>query len=109
MLDFSTFYENALALKKKYKLKLSDDEIMDVCIDALEVKYFDRIDNLRDSEIYQKDTPEFRKKAYRKIEETKNYFFNISRETHPYIHEMLLAETKKLEDYLFSLETEDVS
>lgn len=108
MLNFPTFYENALKLKKKYKLKLSDDEIRDVCIDSLEVKYFDRIDNLRDSEIYKIDTPDFRKKAYRKIEETKKYFFNISKETHHYIHKMLVTETKKLEDHLFSLEIEDV-
>lgn len=109
MLDFNTFYEHALKLKNEYKIKLSDDQIKYICIEVLEVKYFDRIDNLIDSEVYVEDTPEFRKKAYRKITETKKYFYNISKETHPYIYEMLVFETKKLEDYLLSLEREDFS
>jgi hypothetical protein len=109
MISFEKFYKNALSLKDQYKIKLTNDEIKEVCLETLEVKYFDRIDNLSDSEIYKEVNEENINKAIRKLNETKKYFYDISKTTHPYIYEMILEESKKLEQYIKKLQINKTS
>lgn len=109
MVDFEIFYNNALELRTKYNIDLNNEEIRELCIETLEVKYFDRIDNLKTSEIYLKDNENNRKKSYKKIEETKKYFYQISEEINPNINKIIIEEVEKLEEYLKSLPNNIIS
>jgi hypothetical protein len=100
MINFNTFYNYALDIKNNLNLRMFDSKIEKICLDALEVKYWDRIDNLSTSEIYDKWNEKNLTKAYRKIEETKKYFYNISKETHPYIANLIIDKVEGLEEYI---------
>jgi len=69
-----------LTLNVNLNIRLSKEEIKEVCLDALEVKFWDRIDNLRTTEIYENFTYDNYKKAQRKIVETEKYFYKIALE-----------------------------
>lgn len=75
-----------------------------IIFDALEVKFWDRIDNLRTTEIYNHWSEKNLKKAQRKIMETKKYFFPIAqefdmlRETH--FFSILQNEIIEMEKYI---------
>jgi hypothetical protein len=79
--------------------------IKDIVFDSLEVKFWDRIDNLATTEVYHKLTNENVKKAYRKIEETTHYFYNISQEFDAlrktdFCH-LINTEIKHLQSFIF--------
>jgi hypothetical protein len=61
-------------------LNLTNDEVKQVCFDALEVKFWDRIDNLKTAEVYEDLSEKNFEKAKRKINETKVYFYEIAKE-----------------------------
>ncbi len=100
MINFNTFLEYGKELDEKYDIWYSDNRIYKICLEALEVKYWDRIDNLQTSEIYNEWNDSNLAKAKRKIEETEKYFYNISKETHPYIYYLIKAEVKRLENFI---------
>lgn len=79
MLTLKSFYNNAFKLRSKYCISLTDERVSQICFETVEIKYFDRIDNLRTAEIYTENNEKNRKKAYKKIEETKKYFYGISK------------------------------
>lgn len=108
MKDFDTFYKYALKLAKNHRIRLSKDEMKEICIDAIEVKIFDRIDNLETAEVYKELTEENIKKAKRKIKETKTYFYKISSEIHPDLYDRLKYEVEKLENFIIESEKAEV-
>jgi len=59
----------------------------------LDVKFADRIHNLRDMNGVDKD------KAIRKVRETENYFLGIAKKRNPIAYELLLKEIKILKEY----------
>lgn len=76
------FYNHAISLlnNANIPLNISYSEVSQIIFDALEVKFWDRIDNLRTTEIYNHWSEKNLKKAQRKIMETKKYFFPIAQE-----------------------------
>lgn len=76
------FFSHAISLLSgtHTPLKISYPEISQIIFDALEVKFWDRIDNLRTTEIYNEWSEKNLKKAERKTKETMKYFFAISKE-----------------------------
>jgi len=101
MESLETFFKYAQELRDYYKLKLDNNDTREVALEALEDKYWDRIDNLQTSEIYTDFNKENLKKAKRKLKETEKYFYDISKETHPYIHKLIKAEVERLKAYIF--------
>lgn len=59
---------------------IDNKKIKNICLESLKVKFLDRIDNLRTSEVYFDYNSENIKKANRKIIETKTYFYEIAKE-----------------------------
>jgi len=106
MKNYKTFYQHALSLKKEYWINLSNEEIEKIALETLEVKYWDRIDNLQTSEIYTDFNKENLEKAKRKLKETEKYFYEISKETHPYIHELIKSEIERLRAHIIVKEIE---
>ncbi len=100
MTDLETFYKHAKEISEKYGLRYTDKRIFKICLESLEVKFWDRIDNLQTSEIYHEWNKKNLEKAYRKIKETEKYFYNISKETHPYIHKYIIKEVENLKDFI---------
>lgn len=78
----NAFFNYALSIASypNLRIRLTPNEIQDVVLSALEVKFWDRIDNLRTTEAYKYPTPYNITKAKRKLQETKDYFFKISQE-----------------------------
>jgi len=78
----NAFFNYALSIASypNLRIRLTPNEIQDVALSALEVKFWDRIDNLRTTEAYKYPTPYNITKAKRKLQETKDYFFKISQE-----------------------------
>lgn len=76
------FYNHALSLVASPNLwiKIDKETIKQIVLDAIEVKFRDRIDNLRTTEIYSVYNEKNAHKAKRKIGETKKYFLLISKE-----------------------------
>jgi len=102
------FYNHALSVRMspnlKIKIRLSENEIKQICLDAIEVKFWDRIDNLKSTEIYTINSKENIAKAKRKIAETKKYFYEISKEF-DYImwtkfNLIIKNEVEKLENFI---------
>jgi hypothetical protein len=104
MINFDTFHNYTLELKKKHKIRIRDSKLKEICYEALEVKYWDRIHNLMTAEIKHVLSEQNLNKARRKIDETKKYFYNISRETHPYIADLIIEEVNRLEKYIIEQE-----
>lgn len=83
-------------------------------LDALEVKFFDRIDNLKTSEVYSDFSDENIEKTKRKIEETKKYFLVIAKDYDNLMnskygistnfYEQLLFQVNYLEEFLNNLD-----
>lgn len=104
------FYNHALSItmSPNLRIKLNDDELRQVCLDSIEVKFWDRIDNLKSTEIYKIYSEENIEKAKRKIEETKKYFYNIAKEfdnimwTNFYL--LISNEVEKLEEFIKEIE-----
>lgn len=102
----NNFYNHALevASNPNLKVRLDEDEIRNICFDALEVKFWDRIDNLETTEIYHKFNILNVKKAKRKIEETKSYFYSISKEFDEIewtkFYEIISLKVETLEKYI---------
>lgn len=99
------FYNHALNIIEKNKIIIETDIIKYIVLDALEVKFWDRIDNLATTEVYNKFTTENVKKAYRKIEETKSYFYKIAQEYDiiqwTNFYNLIEEKIEKLEEYIF--------
>jgi hypothetical protein len=76
------FFNQALSITShpNLRIKLSIEEIKEVALCAIEVKFWDRIDNLRTTEAYTYSTEHNIAKAKRKLEETRDYFFAIAYE-----------------------------
>jgi len=106
MKNYETFYQHALSLNKDYWIYLNNKELEKIVLEALEVKYWDRIDNLQTSEIYTEFNKENLKKAKRKLKETETYFYDISKETHPYIHKLIKTEIERLRTHIIVKEME---
>ncbi len=108
------FYNHALSLvsSPNLKIRLSKEDIKKVCLDALEVKFWDRIDNLRTTEIYQNFSYENYKKAQRKIEETQKYFYKIALEFDKLMGTnfafAIAFEVEKLKFYIYSKSRVDI-
>jgi len=109
MKNYEIFYTHAKELKVEYWIKLTDKELEKIVLEALEVKYWDRIDNLQTSEIYSVFNKENLKKAKRKLKETEKYFYDISKETHPYIHSLIVMEVERLRSHIIVKELEILS
>jgi len=107
MLNFNTFYSHTLRQRNIYKLRITTDKVRLIALDALEVKYWDRIDNLKTSEIYTIFNEQTLKKARRKIKETEKYFYDISKKTHQYIHVLIKQEVERLRTYIIVKEMEN--
>lgn len=76
------FYNHALSLTASVNLwiKIDKESVKQIILDAIEVKFRDRIDNLRTTEIYTNYNEKNSYKAKRKIQETKEYFYQIAKE-----------------------------
>lgn len=104
------FYNHALSItmSPNLRIRLSDNELKQVCLDSIEVKFWDRIDNLKSTEIYKIYSEENIEKAKRKIEETKNYFYNIAKEFDNIMwtnfHLLISNEVEKLEEFIKEIE-----
>ncbi len=118
MSNLYAFFTHARKLISKHKIhievpiEISDENeafereniINQICYDALEVKFFDRIDNLSTTEVYWNFNESNIRKAKRKIEETKKYFYWISIEFDE-IHwtnffEQIVNQVESLEKYI---------
>lgn len=91
--SLNKFYNHALSLVswdnpildlwfsfRDTKWNIKNDKIKKICLEALKVKFLDRIDNLRTTEVYSSYSKWNISKAYRKIDETKTYFYEIAKE-----------------------------
>lgn len=78
--NLNKFYNHALFIMKKNKIKIDLKEVEKIVLDALEVKFWDRYDNLQTSEIYYEYNWDNLRKARRKIQETEKYFYDIALE-----------------------------
>jgi len=100
----NNFYNYALLISDNYWLNLTNDELKQVCFDALEVKFWDRIDNLRTAEVYEDLSEKNFEKAKRKINETKVYFYEIVKEYDAIMwtdfFSIILSETERLEKFI---------
>lgn len=76
------FFNQALSITShpNLRIRLSIEEIKEVALCAIEVKFWDRIDNLRTTEAYKYPTEHNIAKAKRKLQETGDYFFAIAYE-----------------------------
>lgn len=107
------FYNHALSItmSPNLKIRLNDDEIKHVCFDAIEVKFWDRIDNLKTTELYSTYSKNNVKKAKRKIEETKKYFYKISKEFDSIMwtnfYWIISNEVEKLEEFIREIEKDE--
>lgn len=101
----NNFYNHTLNIIEKNKVMIESETIQYIILDALEVKFWDRIDNLETTEVYKKFTNENIKKAYRKIEETKSYFYRIAQEFDMLqgtnFYHKISTEIEKLEQKIF--------
>ena len=101
----NNFYNHVLQVINHNSIVIDINTIKDIVFDSLEVKFWDRIDNLATTEVYHKLTNENVKKAYRKIEETTHYFYNISQEFDAlrktdFCH-LINTEIKHLQSFIF--------
>lgn len=102
------FYNHALLLayRSEFRVKLTKDEIKGICMESLEVKFWDRIDNLRTTEIYENLDEVNINKAKRKIYETKTYFYKIVKEFDfiewTDLYSIMSWEVQKLEEFIVS-------
>lgn len=100
------FYNYALSFlaSSRLHLKLSSQEVQQIVFDALEVKFWDRIDNLRTTEIYDDFNEKNLKKAQRKMQETKDFFYHISKEFDTLkgtqFYRLIKTEILKMEKYI---------
>lgn len=98
------FYNHVLWLSKKENIKIDNDTVASVTLEALEVKFWDRLDNLETTEVYKEINPENIKKANRKILETEYYFYPIAKEFDELMwtefYDMINFEVKKLKCFL---------
>ena len=104
------FYNYAIKISSSPNLKidLNIDEIKQVCLDAIEVKFWDRIDNIKTTEVYSTISKNNIEKASRKLEETKKYFYQISKEFDSIMwtnfYWIISNEIEKLEEFIKNLE-----
>lgn len=104
--SINTFYNHAISLLENTHTPLNIwyPELKQIIFDALEVKFWDRIDNLRTTEIYNHWSEKNLKKAQRKIGETKKYFFPIAQEfdmlRETYFFSILQNEIIEMEKYI---------
>lgn len=103
------FYSHITRLVEKNRTHFEDDILLSVVMDAIEVKFWDRIDNLETTEIYESFTTENVKKAKRKIKETECYFYKIAQEFDTIegtsFYEKIFAEVEKLKRYILEFES----
>lgn len=104
--SLNAFFNYALSISShpNLRIRLTPDEIQDVALSALEVKFWDRIDNLRTTEAYKYPTSNNIVKAERKLVETQKFFLNIAREFDMIkgteFYSFLLFEIEKLKLFL---------
>ncbi len=98
--DFDTFYQYTFNKASERWLRLYPEEIREICMEALEIKYWDRIENLQTSEIYYENSEKNEEKAKKKIKETEKFLYWISKETHPYIYKLLFDEVERLKIFI---------
>jgi len=104
--SLNAFFNYALSISShpNLRIRLTPDEIQDVALSALEVKFWDRIDNLRTTEAYKYPTSNNIVKAERKLVETQKFFLNIAREFDTIkgteFYSFLLFEIEKLKLFL---------
>lgn len=109
------FYNHALSIRMSpnLKIRLTEAEIKNICLDAIEVKFYDRIDNLKSTEVYTTFSKDNIIKAKRKIEETKKYFYKISKEFDYIIwtnfYWIISDEVEKLEEFIKNNNIENTS
>lgn len=109
----NTFYNNARKFKSEYNrtkddknkhIRLSKERLIKWVFISLEVKFIDRIHNLKTEVAYSNYSPENIKKARRKIDETKMYFYEIAREFDKIkwtkYFDLIKFEVEKLEKYI---------
>lgn len=106
------FYNHALSLLASPNLSLKVDKqtVQQIVFDALEVKFWDRIDNLRTTEIYDDFNEKNIKKAQRKMQETKDFFYHISKEFDTLkgtqFYKLIKTEILKMERYIIQKRVE---
>lgn len=105
----NNFYNHTRDVIEQNKIIIEVSTIKSIVLDALEVKFWDRIDNLQTTEVYSHFTTENIKKAYRKIEETKKFFYRISKEFDvlqgtDFFHRISM-EIEKLEQKIFEYQS----
>ncbi len=104
--SLNAFFNYALSISShpNLRIRLNPDEIRDVALSALEVKFWDRIDNLRTTEAYKYPTSNNIVKAERKLVETQKFFLGIAREFDiikgTEFYSFLLFEIEKLKLFL---------
>ena len=105
------FYSHITRLIEKNRTHFEDDILLSVVLDSIEVKFWDRLDNLETTEIYESFSPENVKKAKRKIIETECYFYKISQEFDAIegtvFYETIYKEVEKLKKYIIEMETKE--
>lgn len=98
------FYAHVTRLIEKNRVHIEDDVLLWIVLDALEVKFWDRIDNLETTEVYEDFSPDNIKKAYRKINETECYFYKIAQEYDALewtqFYEIISTQVQKLQAYI---------
>lgn len=100
----NNFLNHVIWLSKKEYLLLTKEELQEIALDALEVKFFDRLDNLETTEYYKEQTPQNLKKANDKIKETQKYFYKIASEFDSIewteFASMLFFEVERLKNFI---------
>lgn len=100
----NNFFNHVILLSKKEYLLLTQEELQEIALDALEVKFFDRLDNLETTEYYKEQTPQNLKKANDKIKETEKYFYKIANEFDSIewteFASMLFFEVERLKNFI---------
>lgn len=110
MLEVNDFLNHVIWLSTKEYLLLTQEELQEIALDALEVKFFDRLDNLETTEYYTEQTLQNLKKANDKIKETQKYFYKIASEFDSIewtdFASMLFFEVERLKNFIKEKEFE---
>jgi hypothetical protein len=92
MQSFDSMFGHVKSIALKNRINLSEEELKEITKNTLDVKFADRIHNLK-----TQWNPDNIKKVLRKIKETKKYILPIAKETNPEAYKLLCEEIEKLE------------
>lgn len=92
--DFDTFFAYAKEEAKSLRVNISEQELEELCHRVLQVKFCDRLHNLRTMWHIEVAT------IQRKIEETKNCILPLAQEISPHMAQKMQEEIKKLREII---------